>query len=117
MHHTSPLITTFATLAGAATGYTARHYELVTRLTDWADDQVALRPRRSPRFWLGLAVALVAVTVLWTVRPQRAAANRRAWREEIARREPPPHPRLASQPPPDPTLPGPVAPTQSGPRL
>jgi heme exporter protein D len=59
-------------------GYLTGRLRLEDRLVDWADDQLVTRPGRSPRFWLAVPIALVAVAALWTVHPRRTLANYRA---------------------------------------
>lgn len=66
-----------------AAGYLTGRLRLEDHLVDWADDQLSTRPGRSPRFWLAVPIALVAVAVLWLVHPRRTLAN---FRDNKARR-------------------------------
>lgn len=79
-----------ALLAVGAAGYMAGRLRPGVRLIDWADDQITERPARSPRYWLAVPIALVAVAALWTLHPRRTLANYRANRQALAARRSPP---------------------------
>jgi hypothetical protein len=64
-------------------GYLTGRLRLEDRLVDWADGQLTQRPSRSPRFWLAVPIALIAVAALRTVHPRRTLAT---YRDNKARR-------------------------------
>lgn len=70
-------------------GYAAGRTRPGDRLVDWADDQLTTRPGRSPRFWIAVPIALVAVAALWLVHPRRTLDTYRANKRAKARRSPP----------------------------
>lgn len=74
-----PLLLAVACLAGYATG----RLRPARRLASWAKDQVADRPVRSLRFWLGVPLLLLAVAAQWILHPRRSAENVRSWRGDL----------------------------------
>jgi hypothetical protein len=70
-------------------GYLTGRARPVAWLVDWADDQLTQRPIRSPRFWIAVPIALLAVGALWATHPRRTLANYRANKERLRRRRGP----------------------------
>ncbi|MFF5045620.1 hypothetical protein [[Kitasatospora] papulosa] len=72
-----------AVVAAAGTaGYTVGRTRPGPWLVDWAEDQITLRPARSPRYWVAVPLILCAAAAYWTLHPRRSAANVRAARAE-----------------------------------
>lgn len=80
-----------AVAAAGITGYTIGRTRPGPRLINWAENQVAMRPARSPRYWIAIPLLLLAAATYTAIHPRRAAANIRAARAHTA---PAPMPRL-----------------------